>query len=408
MLTSRLRKAALLLLVLPVALLGWAVAPALSTTPYAPGAIDFAQPLPAAERVGDASGAARPVAGRHAGHRHGPEVRFRTPPIDAPHRFDAVGVEGEMRPLEYRVRERGEPWSEWVETANGDPVLTGGGAEQVQVRSRGVRPRGKLHYVNVSGDTSAASNLLHRVRGAVNSAVVSVFAADAADAAVPQPKFVTRRQWGAKAEQGGCEPRRKASRGKVKAAAVHHTVSANSYSRAEAPRMILAICRFHRNSNGWDDIGYNALVDRFGRVYQGRAGGMKRAVVGAHAEGHNAQSTGVALLGRHDTAKASKKARTALVRYLAWKLEVHGIKRATGSIGLLSSGGGTTRTPRGERIRVKRIFGHQDTNSTACPGSLVASELGKIRRLAQKRMERFADAPPPDDGTGDGSGGIGG
>jgi hypothetical protein len=408
MLTSRLRKAALLVLLAPALALGWAVAPALSTTPYQPGGVDFTQALPPVERLPAAAGAAAGRArGEHAGHEHGARVRFRTSPIDAPHRFDAVGVAGEMRPLEFRVRERGEPWSDWVETANGDPVLAGG-AEQVQVRSRGIRPRGELHYVNVSGDATPASGLLNDLRSAANAAFVSVFAADAADAASPQPKFVTRRQWGAKAKQGGCEPRRKASRGKVKAAAVHHTVSANAYSRAEAPNMVLAICRFHRNSNGWDDIGYNALVDRFGRVYQGRAGGMKRAPIGAHTEGHNAQATGVALLGRHDTNKASKKARTGLVRYLAWKLEVHGIKRATGSIRLLSSGGSTTRTAKGKRIRVKRIFGHQDTNSTACPGSFVQRELGKIRRRTKNRMERFADAPPGTGNNNGGSGGIGG
>ena len=78
-----------------------------------------------------------------------------------------------MHAFEFRVRDDGGDWSDWVETDNGDPVYTGG-SDQVQIRSRNAPIEGELHYVNVKGDTTFAGSLLNGLRSTVNSAVISL------------------------------------------------------------------------------------------------------------------------------------------------------------------------------------------------------------------------------------------
>jgi hypothetical protein len=365
----------------------WAVAPALSVTPYTPGAEDFSQPVPEVTRLDTASAARRAAEGPHGDE--GP-VKFISPVIDAPARFDLVGIAGELDLLEYRARLEGEAWSEWVETANGDPVYFGG-ADEVQVRSRGVRPEGELFYVNVSGTSTPADRILTGLRETVNAAFVSAASVAVAEAQPAQPAVRPRSEWGANQDDGGCPPRTGPSYGEVRAAIVHHTVSANDYTPEEAPGIVLGICRFHRNGNGWNDIGYNFLVDRFGNVYEGRAGGITGAVVGAHTAGFNSQTFGAASIGTHTTFGITPEAKQSFVDLIAWKLALHGTT-AAGKSRLISGGGESNKFPRGKRVNVKRVSGHRRLGETVCPGNALKHQIKEIRRQAQEKIEGH---PPP-------------
>ena len=105
---------------------------------------------------------------------------------------------------------------------------------------------------------------------------------------------------------------------------VHHTVSLNDYAPEEGPAIVLSVCRYHRNSNGWNDVGYNALVDKYGVLYEGRAGGLDQAVVGAQAQGFNDETAGIASIGDHTSVEATPETLSALASYIRWKLSVHG------------------------------------------------------------------------------------
>ena len=74
----------------------------------------------------------------------------------------------------------------------------------------------------------------------------------------------------------------------------------------EVPGMLRAIYAFHRYGRGWNDIGYNFVVDRFGRIFEARAGGMDEAVIGAHAGGYNDCSTGIAVLGEYGAQRSPR------------------------------------------------------------------------------------------------------
>jgi hypothetical protein len=266
-----------------------------------------------------------------------------------------------------------------------------GEADEVQYRVSRRVPGLRLHFVNVQGTATAADRArtaIRRVASAGVGSLARLAGARSAQAQEPQPQMVFRGSW----EAGQCPPRSSPAYGSVQAAFVHHTVSLNEYTPQEAPGVVLSICRYHRNSNGWNDIGYNFLVDKYGVLYEGRAGGIHQPVVGAQAQGYNTQSTGIANVGNHSSVPQSSQALDAMARLIRWKLPLHGTP-TSGTTTLLSSGGSANKYPSGTSVRLHRVSGHRDTNSTACPGEALYAQLPELR-------QRVAGASLPGPATG--------
>ncbi|MER7227951.1 peptidoglycan recognition protein [Streptomyces rubradiris] len=198
----------------------------------------------------------------------------------------------------------------------------------------------------------------------------------------PRPKIVTRRGWGADEslrERGFVYTK------KIKAAFVHHTASGNNYTCAQAPSVIRGIYRYHVKSMGWRDIGYNFLVDKCGKLYEGRAGGVAKAVLGAHTLGFNTDSMGVAVIGSHGTTQPPGAAVTAVARLAAWKLGLHGADPRARTY--LTSGGGNL-YPKGKKVRLNVMSGHRDGYATECPGKRLYAKLGTVRTSAARYQGR--------------------
>lgn len=295
---------------------------------------------------------------------------------------------------EVRVRVDGE-WTDWQELHTDDehtpdpesaedrrarggtsPIVIEG-ADAVQFRvSDGDLPRDLTADLVDVDDPDAAK----RIRGR----------AAEADAAVRRPTIHPRSDWG-----GDSCPGRPASEyvryvDKVQILFVHHTAGKTDYSQSEVPGIIHGICSYHVNSRGWDDIGYNSLVDRYGGIWEGRAGGIDKGVQGAHTGGFNSVSTGVVFMGNHESGGApTAEAQDAFVEYAAWKLDVHGIK-PMGKTTVTSAG--SSKYPKGTEVTLDNISGHHDASATACPGKSCIARLPTLRERVDA-VALFEDVP---------------
>ena len=302
------------------------VAPRVTATAFS-GIVKGAAPL-----------GARRSEGRRRGSRvaaAGPKVAALTGELSRPH-FGAAGVTWTGATpagttVEVRLREKGS-WSGWQALAPSDedgpdqgtaearsavhgtePLLTDG-ADGVQVRvssPSGAAPAGlKVQTVDpgTAPADSARSSLV---------ATPAAFVTPAATVGAVRPTIITRAQWGADESLRRCAPVYLPG---IKAAVLHHTVSSNTYTAASAAAEIRSDYAYHTVSLGWCDLGYNFVVDRFGQIYEGRAGGVDRLVQGAHAIGFNGETFGVAALGDFEVAQPPAVMVSAIERLVAWKL----------------------------------------------------------------------------------------
>jgi hypothetical protein len=197
-----------------------------------------------------------------------------------------------------------------------------------------------------------------------------------------QPFIHARAEWD---PTNSCEPRVESDFGQITHMFVHHTTATNSYSQADVPGMILAICKFHRDSRDWNDIAYNFIIDKYGRIWEGRAGGIDKGVQGAHTQGFSSYSVGVAFLGTHETSGPSASAEAALVRLLAWKAAIHNVDTLNPNM-VVSKG--SNKWPQGTPVTLRPISGHSDAQTTSCPGEACYNRLGTFRNLVNDQWRQ--------------------
>lgn len=197
------------------------------------------------------------------------------------------------------------------------------------------------------------------------------------------PRVISRSSWGAGRSSSPyyTEP--------VKAATVHHTAGSNNYTAAQAPGVVRGIWEYHAITRGWGDIGYNALVDKYGNIYEGRAGGLDRAVQGAHVGGFNSHTFGISMMGDYSTAAPSQQALKAMGEMIGWKAAVSNFD-PTGSSYLAADfnfGGSKFRAGQGKTF--PNINAHRDFHYNDCPGDNLYAQMGTIRSYAKTKYNEI-------------------
>lgn len=298
----------------------------------------------------------------------GPTLTMREVPLRALRttasalpRFNMVAVHWQgSGSVVYRTRPARGSWSAWqkadADTAQHNWRLGNldwvGTADAIRFRTQGHVTRLRAYYV-----WSPPEKLLARRLEIANA-----------------PPIIPRASWGANESIRRAPP---AYADAIHFVVVHHTAGSNNYTAAQSAAIVRGIEIYHVEGNGWDDIGYNLLVDKYGQVFEGRYGGVDRPVIGAHAQGFNTGSVGVAVIGDYTSTQLPAAAKTALEQVLAWRLDLAHVDPLS-TFQRLS--GGNPRFPKGVAVFLRAIAGHRDTGYTDCPGNALYAELPQIAK----------------------------
>jgi hypothetical protein len=292
----------------------------------------------------------------------------------APHQFNLLGLHwrGSGRVLFRILRPAG--WTAWHEADAEPEDLPDRGTDEAR-RMRGWR-------IGNPWWTNTADRVQVRTRGRVERVRASFVwspeerTLDRSLQMAGAPPIITRTAWHANERIRRDNPSYARTLNDV---IVHHTAGAGPSTPAQSAAIVRGIMTYHVLGNGWDDIGYNFLVDRFGQVFEGRYGGIERNVIGAHAQGFNTGSSGIAVIGTYSGAGPSAAARSALTRLIAWRLDVahvHPLSR----VSAISSG--NPKFASGRSVWLRAVSGHRDTGFTSCPGAGLYGQIGAIAQQA--------------------------
>ena len=258
--------------------------------------------------------------------------------------------------------------------------------------SAGVAPKpsdiGKIKPVADSEDLPAES-------GAVSAADLEAVFIDgkAQDGGIANmadtdgmPSVVSRAGWGANEGMRCSNPDYTEP---TKALTLHHTAGNNNYTPAEAAAQVRGIFKYHAQTLGWCDMGYNVLVDKYGTIYEGRYGGLERGVMGAHVGGFNSNTWGISMIGNYETAQPSAEMLNSVTSIAAWKAAQSGFD-PSGTVSLRSGGFSNARYAAGTTATVPTFHGHSDLHHTACPGGYVISRWDEIRNATKTKYDAIS------------------
>ena len=290
--------------------------------------------------------------------------------------FELVGLHwrGAGR-VEYRTRSLAGRWSTWL-LSNDEDALPDRGSREWRVTHR--------WRVGEPQWTGASNAIQYRSLGRVSRVRAFLVRSPRLPVGGKRPELagappiVTRADWHADESIRRAAPYYADG---IHLAIVHHTAGSNSYSKSQSASIVRAIELYHVQGNGWNDIGYNFLVDKYGQIFEGRYGGITRPVVGAHAQGFNSGSVGISLIGDYTSTSITPAARAALVSLIAWRLDLAHVDPLSKVVRVSA---GNPRYAAGTAITLNAISAHRDVYPTSCPGTSLYAQLPSLRTEVSK------------------------
>ncbi|MGH1503721.1 MAG: DUF4214 domain-containing protein [Acidimicrobiales bacterium] len=359
----------------------------------------------------------------HEGHSHGVPIASAgagavgaSVDLDGAQQMVVLDTHGRSGAFALRSRTAGE-WSPWIELttaadeapdSNGEGAGEGAGAGLPAVGPIWVGDdTDAVELVRLDGDDAPiAVELLAADRAAIAASLDEEPAA--ADTAVPsaalasQPTIQPRSAWATRGwafANDTCEDGPVLARN-VDAMVVHHTVTANTYAASDVPALIRGVYRTHVDVNGWCDVAYNFMVDRFGRIWETRTDSIAEPVISGATKGFNTATVSVGVIAQYQGGASPASVTPpqvvidAVADLGAWKLGLHGVD-PLGEVWLKSRTSATTglRFADGTWVRVPTIVGHRDLGLTSCPGSRFYPSLPAIRAAIATDRSLAVDFP---------------
>lgn len=160
---------------------------------------------------------------------------------------------------------------------------------------------------------------------------------------------------------------------------IHHT--ALEEASGDWAKSVRDVWKYHAETRGWKDIGYNYLIDPNGVIYEGRYGG--EFVTAGHTYDHNVGTVGISMLGNYETRELSPEAEASLNKLLEYLLERYKLDVSSVYRDYMGT-------------YAKTITGHRDWAVTACPGTNVYNEISPMRislaSIVNPRIDRKLDS----------------
>ncbi len=190
---------------------------------------------------------------------------------------------------------------------------------------------------------------------------------------------IPRGEWGGDLAPAGPIP----AEPDVRYLLVHHSVDpGNDYAETDVVGVLRGFVHFHTSPDrGWPDLAYNFLVDRFGRVWEGRTGSLAGPVAGDATGGNQGFDQLCCFIGNHQTAQPTAAAFDTMARLLRALAARYDVSLSDGATATFTSRG-SNRHPAGAVVTTPTVVGHRDMSRTQCPGDLVAARVGELRHLA--------------------------